>query len=158
MAVGVQFEPVDRLHRGLEQREVRPLATRADRVLERAAGRQRGQVVLRPRRELELRPVRGRGQPVGLPIPPIADIWTGEPRKKQEELKGKYATMPVRNFQAYVDGSEKTKGSLEPPQAQQVYAILDSVVQAVLTNKDADHAALLKDAETKVNAVLAQVK
>ena len=30
--------------------------------------------------------------------------------------------------------------------------------QATLTNKDADHAALLKDAETKVNAVLAQVK
>jgi len=57
-----------------------------------------------------------------------------------------------------VDGSEKTKGSLEPPQAQQVYAILDTVVQAVLTNKDADHSALLKDAETKVNAVLAQVK
>ncbi|WP_434449661.1 ABC transporter substrate-binding protein [Lentzea sp. E54] len=99
-----------------------------------------------------------RGQPVGLPIPPIADIWTGEPRQQQEELKAKYATMPVRNFQAYVDGSEKTKGSLEPPQAQQVYAILDSVVQATLTNSDADHAALLKDAETKVNAVLAQVR
>jgi hypothetical protein len=66
--------------------------------------------------------------------------------------------MPVQNFQAYVDGSEKTRGTLEPPQAQQVYAILDNVVQATLTNKDADHAALLKDAEAKVNAVLAQVK
>ena len=110
------------------------------------------------RLEQNLQKYKDRGQPVGLPIPPIADIWTGEPRKQQEELKGKYATMPVRNFQAYVDGSEKTKGSLEPPQAQQVYAILDSVVQATLTNKDADHAALLKDAETKVNAVLAQVK
>ncbi|NKE56352.1 extracellular solute-binding protein [Lentzea sp. PSKA42] len=110
------------------------------------------------RLEMNLQRYKDRGQPVGLPIPPIADIWTGEPRKKQEELKGKYATMPVQNFQAYVDGSEKTKGSLEPPQAQQVYAILDSVVQATLTNKDADHAALLADAETKVNAVLAQVK
>lgn len=110
------------------------------------------------RLEQNLQKYKDRGQPVGLPIPPIADIWTGEPRKQQEELKGKYATMPVRNFQAYVDGSEKTRGSLEPPQAQQVYAILDSVVQATLTNKDADHAALLKDAETKVNAVLAQVK
>ncbi|SFR22556.1 ABC-type glycerol-3-phosphate transport system, substrate-binding protein [Lentzea waywayandensis] len=110
------------------------------------------------RLEGNLQKYKDRGQPVGLPIPPIADIWTGEPRKKQEDLKAKYATMPVQNFQAYVDGSEKTKGSLEPPQAQQVYAILDSVVQAVLTNKDADHAALLKDAETKVNAVLAQVK
>lgn len=110
------------------------------------------------RLEANLQKYKDRGQPVGLPIPPIADIWTGDPRKQQEELKGKYATMPVQNFQAYVDGSEKTKGSLEPPQAQQVYAILDTVVQAVLTNKDADHAALLKDAETKVNAVLAQVK
>jgi ABC-type glycerol-3-phosphate transport system substrate-binding protein len=110
------------------------------------------------RLETNLQKYKDRGQPVGLPIPPIADIWTGEPRQKQEELKGKFATMPVKNFQAYVDGSEQTKGSLEPPQAQQVYAILDSVVQATLTNKDADHAALLKDAETKVNAVLAQVK
>lgn len=110
------------------------------------------------RLEGNLRKYKDRGQPVGLPIPPIADIWTGEPRKKQEELKAEYATMPVQNFQAYVDGSEKTRGSLEPPQAQQVYAILDSVVQATLTNRDADHAALLKDAETKVNAVLAQVK
>ncbi|MFD4639621.1 ABC transporter substrate-binding protein [Lentzea sp. NPDC058436] len=110
------------------------------------------------RLEGNLQKYKDRGQPVGLPIPPIADVWTGEPRSKQEALKAKYATMPVKNFQAYVDGSEKTKGSLEPPQAQQVYAILDSVVQAVLTNKDADHAALLADAETKVNAVLAQVK
>ncbi|MFI6097907.1 ABC transporter substrate-binding protein [Lentzea sp. NPDC051213] len=110
------------------------------------------------RLEANLQKYKDRGQPVGLPIPPIADIWTGEPRSKQEALKGKYATMPVQNFQAYVDGSEKTKGSLEPPQAQQVYAILDSVVQATLTNKDADHAQLLADAETKVNAVLAQVK
>ncbi|WP_394613450.1 ABC transporter substrate-binding protein [Lentzea sp. JNUCC 0626] len=110
------------------------------------------------RLEGNLQKYKDRGQPVGLPIPPIADVWTGEPRKNQEDLKAKYATMPVKNFQAYVDGSESTKGSLEPPQAQQVYAILDTVVQAVLTNKDADHAALLKDAETKVNAVLAQVK
>ncbi|MEU3646325.1 extracellular solute-binding protein [Lentzea sp. NPDC034063] len=110
------------------------------------------------RLEGNLQKYKDRGQPVGLPIPPIADIWTGEPRKQQEDLKAKYATMPVKNFQAYVDGSESTKGSLEPPQAQQVYAILDTVVQAVLTNKDADHSALLKDAETKVNAVLAQVK
>lgn len=110
------------------------------------------------RLEGNLQKYKDRGQPVGLPIPPIADIWTGEPRKQQEDLKARYATMPVQNFQAYVDGSESTRGSLEPPQAQQVYAILDSVVQATLTNKDADHAALLKDAETKVNAVLAQVK
>jgi hypothetical protein len=72
VAVGVQFEPVDRLHRGLEQREVRSFATRADRVVQRAAGRQRGQVVLRSRRELELRPVRGRGQAVGLQLEPHA--------------------------------------------------------------------------------------
>ncbi len=67
------------------------------------------------RLEDNLQRYKDRGQPVGLPIPPIADVWTGEPRKKQEELKGKYATMPVQNFQAYVDGSESTKGTLEPP-------------------------------------------
>jgi hypothetical protein len=39
-----------------------------------------------------------------------------------------------------------------------VYAILDNAMQAVLTDRDADPAKLLADAEAKVNPVLAQAK
>jgi multiple sugar transport system substrate-binding protein len=96
------------------------------------------------------------GQPIGLPVPPVADIWTGDAAAKQTELKEKLATVPVANFKSYVDATPK--GRIEPPNAQQVYAILDNVMQAVLTNRDADISQLLADAEAKVNPVLAQVK
>ncbi|NUT90742.1 MAG: sugar ABC transporter substrate-binding protein [Saccharothrix sp.] len=96
------------------------------------------------------------GQPIGLPVPPVADIWTGDVKAKQTELKVANATVPVQNFKSYVDATPA--GQIEPPNAQQVYAILDNVVQAVLTDRDADPAKLLADAEAKVNPVLAQVK
>lgn len=96
------------------------------------------------------------GQPIGLPVPPVADIWTGDIKAKQTELKVANATVPVQNFKSYVDSNPT--GQIEPPNAQQVYAILDNVVQAVLTDRDADPAQLLADAEAKVNPVLAQVK
>jgi multiple sugar transport system substrate-binding protein len=97
-------------------------------------------------------------QPIGLPAIPTPDIWTGDVRAKQTELKTKYANVPEKNFQSYLDGNAKLKGNLEPPNAQQVYAVLDNVMQAVLTNKDADIDQLLSDAEAKVNSALAQVK
>ncbi|TWP52649.1 extracellular solute-binding protein [Lentzea tibetensis] len=104
--------------------------------------------------EKNLQRYKEKGQPIGMPTPPVADVWTGDTRVKQEELKAKYSTVPTENFQSYMDGATKVKGSIEPPNAQQVYAILDGVMQAVLTNEQADHAQLLKDAEAKVNAVL----
>jgi multiple sugar transport system substrate-binding protein len=97
-------------------------------------------------------------QPIGLPAIPTPDIWTGDVHAKQTELKTKYANVPEKNFQSYLDGNTKLKGNLEPPNAQQVYAVLDNVMQAVLTNKDANIDQLLSDAEAKVNSALAQVK
>ncbi|MCS7484160.1 ABC transporter substrate-binding protein [Umezawaea endophytica] len=108
--------------------------------------------------EKNLQRYKADGQPIGLPVPPVADIWTGATRDKQNQLKDASATVPVANFKAYVDSFESIKGAIEPPNAQQVYAILDNVMQAVLTNKDADVSQLLSDAEAKVNPVLAQVK
>jgi multiple sugar transport system substrate-binding protein len=99
-----------------------------------------------------------RGQPVGLPVSPVADIWTESVRNTEEQLKAKYATVPVQNYKAYMDAAKTVTGHLEPPSAQQVYAALDNVMQAVLTNRDANPDQLLSEAETKVNAVLAQVK
>jgi hypothetical protein len=99
-----------------------------------------------------------RGQPVGLPVSPVSDIWTESVRNTEEQLKTKYATVPVQNYKAYMDSAKTLTGHLEPPNAQQVYAALDNVMQAVLTNRDANPDQLLSEAETKVNAALAQVK
>ncbi|MFJ6675541.1 ABC transporter substrate-binding protein [Actinosynnema sp. NPDC091369] len=106
--------------------------------------------------EKNLKRYKDQGQPIGLPVPPVADVWTGDIAAKQSQLKESLATVPVANFRSYVDATPK--GRIEPPNAQQVYAILDNVVQAVLTNRDADVSQLLADAEAKVNPVLAQVK
>jgi ABC-type glycerol-3-phosphate transport system substrate-binding protein len=97
-------------------------------------------------------------QPIGLPAAPAADIWTGAVRDQQESLKQKYATVPVENYQPFVDGLADLDKKIEPPNAQQVYAALDNVMQGVLTDRDADIDQLLSDAEDKVNTALAQVK
>ncbi|MDQ2587696.1 extracellular solute-binding protein [Saccharothrix yanglingensis] len=106
--------------------------------------------------EKNLQRYKDQGQPIGLPVPPVSDVWTGDIAARQTELKEKLATVPVANFKSYVDATPQ--GLVEPPNAQQVYAILDNVMQAVLTDRDADPARLLADAEAKVNPVLAQVK
>jgi multiple sugar transport system substrate-binding protein len=85
-----------------------------------------------------------------------ADIWVGPLRDKQESLKQKYATVPVENYDTFVQASLDKK--IEPPNAQQVYAALDNVMQGVLTDRDADIDKLLADAESKVNTALEQVK
>jgi multiple sugar transport system substrate-binding protein len=105
-----------------------------------------------------LQTYKDQGQPVGLPVPPVPDLYTGAVRDQQNQAKEKFATVPVSNYKPYLDGAQSLKGSLEPPSAQQVYAILDTVMSTVLTNKDADFASLLSDASQKVNTVLAQVK
>jgi multiple sugar transport system substrate-binding protein len=97
-------------------------------------------------------------QPVGLPAQPTPDIWQGAVRDQQNQVKAKYANVPAANYQSYLDTSTKLKGSIEPPNAQQVYAALDSVMQAVLTDPNADFGQLLSSAEAKVNSVLAQVR
>jgi hypothetical protein len=113
------------------------------------------------RMEADLKRYADADQPIGLPSAPpnaAADIWVGDLRAKQQTLKETYATVPVENYQAFVDALGTTEKFIEPPNAQQVYAALDNVMQGVLTNRDANIDQLLKDAETKVNAALAQVK
>jgi ABC-type glycerol-3-phosphate transport system substrate-binding protein len=94
--------------------------------------------------------------PVGLPTSPTPDIWTGAARDKQSELREKYANLPVENYQPFLDRSPDVKGSIEPPKAQEIYAVLDTVMQAVLTDRNADPDRLLAEAERKVNAILAR--
>ncbi|MFF8643965.1 ABC transporter substrate-binding protein [Streptomyces sp. NPDC015345] len=91
--------------------------------------------------------------PVGIPMPTVPDIFEGSVRDRIEKVKQDNANMPTGNYQAFMDAAPKVPGVIEPPKAQQVYAVLDSVMQAVLTKKDADIDALLDNAEDKVNAV-----
>ncbi|MFE0876509.1 ABC transporter substrate-binding protein [Streptomyces smyrnaeus] len=91
--------------------------------------------------------------PIGLPMPPTPDIWKGTVRDRVEKAKRKHANVPVNNYQRFMDAAPRTTGVLEPPKAQQVYAVLDSAMQAVLTKKDADIDKLLDTAEKKVNQI-----
>lgn len=68
-----------------------------------------------------------------------------------------YNAVPVANWQPYLDSIPGTELIPEPKyQGQQIYAELDSVIQAVLTDQNADTATLLKDAQTRVDALLAR--
>lgn len=90
------------------------------------------------------------GLPVGLPQP---NFWTGDSKAKDDKAREESSTMPVENFQAFTD--KPVTGKAEPPKAQEVYKVLDTLMSAVLTNKDADADKLLKTAEQQVNQVLA---
>ncbi|RDG40063.1 ABC transporter substrate-binding protein [Streptomyces corynorhini] len=91
--------------------------------------------------------------PVGLPEP---RLWTGATDAEDQKLKKRHANVPVANYQAFLDGSQRLTAKLEPPKAQQIYSVLDGAVSAVLTRKDADIDQLLKDAGTKIDGILAR--
>ncbi|KIF77127.1 sugar ABC transporter substrate-binding protein [Streptomyces sp. 150FB] len=91
--------------------------------------------------------------PVGLPEP---RLWTGATDSKDLALKKQYANVPVENYQPFLDGSQQLTLKLEPKNAQQIYSVLDGAVSAVLTKKDADIDGLLKDAQTKIDGILAR--
>ena len=68
--------------------------------------------------------VRRRQQAAGRPA--RADIWTGDAEQKQQRPTKKYANVPQRELRAR---SSRRRASiplkLEPPNAQQIYAVLD---------------------------------
>jgi ABC-type glycerol-3-phosphate transport system substrate-binding protein len=88
--------------------------------------------------------------PVGLPVP---FFFTGASADKDTTDKTASATIPVANFKQYVN--TPVPGIVEPPNAQEIYKVLDNAVSAVLTDKNADVAKLLSTAESQVNQVLA---
>ncbi len=94
------------------------------------------------------------GEAVGVPNNDyMGESPTGQ--KLAEERKAN-AVLPVEFYQPYVDGSKNVEFKLEPPKAQELYAVLDVAMSAVLTRKDADIDKLLSDAESKANKILAQ--
>lgn len=66
-----------------------------------------------------------------------------------------YINVPSENFESYMATVDTLPLIPEPPvMAQQLYAALDPVVQAVLTQEDADIDALLADAQQQVQALV----
>jgi multiple sugar transport system substrate-binding protein len=96
------------------------------------------------------------GLPVGLPQPFIWKAGT-QGASKQEAATKKHANVPARNYTPFLSGAAKIPIKLEPPQAQRIYAVLDTAMQKVLTDKDADIGQLLSDAESQVNSILVSV-
>ncbi|GGK80849.1 ABC transporter substrate-binding protein [Mangrovihabitans endophyticus] len=93
--------------------------------------------------------------PVGLPEPAI---FTGDAAQIQAKADKQYANVPQENYAPFVADMGSIPVKLEPPNAQQIYAVLDVPMQKVLTDKNADIDQLLADAEKQVNSILAGVK
>ncbi|OIJ68664.1 sugar ABC transporter substrate-binding protein [Streptomyces mangrovisoli] len=91
-------------------------------------------------------------QPVGLPEP---NIWSGAAEQTVAAADKKYANEPVENYAPFTESVGKIPLKLEPPQAQKIYAVLDTAMAKVLTQKDADIDKLLSDASKQVDTLLA---
>jgi ABC-type glycerol-3-phosphate transport system substrate-binding protein len=96
-----------------------------------------------------------KNQPVGIPEP---NIWTGASEQKLIAANTKYANVPAANYKPFNAASSAVPLKVEPPNAQQLYAVLDTVMLKVLTDPNANVDQLLKDAETQANQILATVK
>jgi ABC-type glycerol-3-phosphate transport system substrate-binding protein len=90
------------------------------------------------------------GFTVGFPEP---ELFTGSTGAAINQLRTKYATIPISYYAPYVNANEASDG--EPTDAQAVYKTLDPVMLAVLTEPNADIPALLKTAASNVNTLLA---
>ncbi|MCM2413940.1 extracellular solute-binding protein [Streptomyces sp. RKAG290] len=95
------------------------------------------------------------GVPIGLPQP---RLFAGETQAEIDRIHAKYANTPVANYKPFVDRNSQVATKVEPPNAQQLYTVLDGVMQSVLTKKDADIDQLLTEAAKKADAILASVK
>jgi multiple sugar transport system substrate-binding protein len=91
-------------------------------------------------------------QAVNAPTLPVFDKATWE--QNQEWIKP-YDNIPVDNLKPFTDGIWSQNIVPEPPaHTQDLYGALDSVVQAVLTDKNADVDTLLKGVNTKIQALI----
>jgi len=92
------------------------------------------------------------GQPVGAPQLPVFDQATYE--ASQVWIKS-LINVPIDQMKPYTDGIFKQKLIAEPASStQKLYAALDPVVQAVLTDKGANIDTLLSDAQVGVQLIL----
>ncbi|MFI6318100.1 ABC transporter substrate-binding protein [Nonomuraea sp. NPDC050556] len=93
---------------------------------------------------------------VGVPTLPM---FSAAQQARIDAAVAPYVNVKLEHFRPWLEGTPSLTLRPEPPvQAQQVYAVLDTVVQAVLTDRAASVDALLAKAETDVNAKLAAAR
>lgn len=90
-------------------------------------------------------------QPVGLPQPQLFTVGS-QAHQQDLALRKSNANINVEDFAVFENNPVPIK--FEPPNAQAIYAVLDSAMSAVLTDPNASVDTLLKTAEDKVNQVL----
>ena len=91
-------------------------------------------------------------QAVGTPVLPVLDQATYE---ESREWIAPYINVPLDQMSGFFDGifSQTPVGEAKG-KTQEIYALLDSVVQAVLTDQNADIDALLTQADKDAQALL----
>ncbi len=92
---------------------------------------------------------------VGLPL------VSAEKYKAYLEAIKPFINVPMQNLAPYTDATQSEDFHIvsEPPvEAQQIYALIDSVVQAVLTDQNADVSALLKTAQSQAETIVANAQ
>ncbi|MCB7137133.1 ABC transporter substrate-binding protein [Cellulosimicrobium marinum] len=93
-------------------------------------------------------------QPVGTPVLPM---FSQEQYEQNQEWIADYVNVPLDHMTSYTDSMFDLPLVGEPSQkTQEIYALLDPVVQAVLTDENADVDALLEDANAQAQALLDQ--
>lgn len=84
----------------------------------------------------------------GEPVPPVAlfNLWEGDEERiaKENEIRNKYANMTMDSIAHYADADDVILRAEEPVACQELYAILDSGLQEILTNKNVDIKKLVK--------------
>src|SRR4051812_30717007 len=89
-------------------------------------------------------------QAVGTPVLPVLDQATYE---ESREWIADYINVPLDQMQGFFDGIfEQTPVGEAKGKTQEIYALLDAVVQAVLTDQNADIEALLDQADVDAQA------
>ncbi len=92
------------------------------------------------------------GQVVGAPT---NILFTGAFQQKINDLNTKYANVPLQNYTSFVNSTVALRP--EPRnQTQKMYAALDPVMQAVLTNSGADPKTLLDQSAQQFQQILDQ--
>ena len=101
---------------------------------------------------LDAQTTKDAGQPVGAPQLPVFDRATYD--ESQTWIKG-LINVPIDQMKPFTDGIFDQPLLPEPASStQKLYAALDPVVQAVLTDKNADVDKLLADAQVTVQSIL----
>ncbi|MDX3659988.1 sugar ABC transporter substrate-binding protein [Streptomyces sp. ID05-26A] len=91
-------------------------------------------------------------QPVGVPALPVVDRATYD---KQQEWVKQYVNVPLEQMKPYTDRMFDQPLVTEPTKStQEVYKILDTTVQKLLTDRGADIAALLKAADADAQSTI----